>query len=98
MTKDEIAQVKSLSGSGGGWVEDRRVAGELWEGDLLKKTSNIGVGNGVRGGILSDYGVCTIGDFRNMSDEMTQLIVGDGRLTSTVLTTTHNHLKDARVG
>jgi hypothetical protein len=99
MIKDEIARVKSLPGTSGGWVEwDRRVAGKLWEGDSLKKTTKMGVGNGVRGDILSDYGVRTIGEFRNMSDEMTQLIVGDGRLTSTVWTTIHNNLKDSRVG
>jgi hypothetical protein len=98
MLKDEMARVRSLPGTGGGWVGGRRVAGKLWEGDLLKKTIKIGVGNGVRWGILSDYGVCTIGEFRNMSDERTQLIVGGGTLTSKVLTTIQNHLKDARVG
>jgi hypothetical protein len=33
-----------------------------------------------------------------VTDEMTQLVVGDGRLTSTVLTTIQNHLKDTCVG
>jgi hypothetical protein len=66
MMKDEITRVKSLPGSGAGWVEDIMVAGELREGDLLKKTSKMWVGNGVHGGILSDYGVCTTGEFRNM--------------------------------
>jgi hypothetical protein len=40
--------VRSLTGMhNDGWLEDRRVLGVLYDGDKLKKTRKIGVGDGV---------------------------------------------------
>jgi hypothetical protein len=64
---DEIWCVKVLSGErGGGWVEDTRMVGQLWDGAMLKVTANSGVGGGVRVGILAGYGVHTIGEIHHM--------------------------------
>jgi hypothetical protein len=79
-------------------VEDQRVEVELWEDDTLKKTKNIGVGNGIRGGILSGYGTNTIGELHHTMDVIRRLIVEDGKLTDTILTTPQNNIKDAHMG
>jgi hypothetical protein len=42
------------------WLEDRRVEGAMYEGDTIKKTTNIGIAK-VRCIILSGYRIVTIG-------------------------------------
>jgi hypothetical protein len=43
MVKGNVALVGGLTGGGGGWTVDNRVAGDLWDGDLLPGTVGIGV-------------------------------------------------------
>jgi hypothetical protein len=96
MVKDEIRRVKILP-HGGLWLEDRRVEGAIYEGDKIKKTTNIGIAK-VRCSILSCYGIVTIGDLKNMSAHTKQQIVEERKMTSDLLMKLQYNVKDAILG
>jgi uncharacterized lipoprotein YbaY len=64
------------------------VVGVLYDGDKLKNMKKIGVGKGVRGRILLDHGVKTIGKLCCMTDEMKQIIADGGSMSDITLVTT----------
>jgi hypothetical protein len=65
---------------------------------ILQRQQKIGVGDGVRGGILTDYGAHIIGDLHHILDVMRQHIVVERKMTGKPLTQLQNRVKDTRVG